>query len=264
MAAQPGVKLLYQQEIEPEVNLGQGLRMSKKPVKEKRTSEPRPRASSSRRRDSRSAEQVVDRRRTKSTSGPSTCTNDYYRSRSCARSRGHSERSPSHHLSMSSGPSSRKHSREKSLSSSSPVHPKRRKQLIEDETPKWAKNLGDCLGLSETEVRRASKSSTARPMEKAYRFEQRRYAEQYEFNTGVYELLQEAAQDSSDEGRQQALGEGLKLIKERNKLLTLADKYGWGTAAAYMADPIASDSEDEKEFIRPKRRHNQQGRKKPN
>ena len=146
--------------------------MSKKPVKERRTSEPRPRAFSSQGRDSRSAEQVVDRRRTKSTSGPST--NDYYRSRSCARSRGHSERSPSHRLSMSGGPSSRKHSREKSgLSSSSPVRHKRRKQLIEDETPKWAKNLGDCLGLSETEVRRASKSSTARPMEKAYKFEQR-------------------------------------------------------------------------------------------
>ena len=139
--------------------------------------------------------------------------------RSRARSRGHTERS----LSASSGPSSRKHSRERSLSSSSPVSPKRRKQSIEDETPEWTKNLGDRLGLLETEVRRASKSSKATPKEKAYKFEQRWYAEQYEFNTRGYELLQEAAQDSSDEGRQQALREGLKLIKERNKLLTLAD-----------------------------------------
>ena len=56
----------------------------------------------------------------------------------------------------------------------------------------------------------------------------------------------EAAQDCSDEGRQQALDEGLKLIKERNRLLTLSDKYGRGTAATDMADPITGDSEDEK------------------
>ena len=72
--------------------------------------------------------------------------------------------------------------------------------MIEDETPEWAKNLGDRLGLLETKVRRASKSSTARPKEKVYKIEQRQYVEQYEFNKGVYELLQEAAQDSSEEG----------------------------------------------------------------
>ena len=80
------------------------------------------RPSSSQGRDSRSAERVVDKGRTKSASGP--CTNDQYRSRSHARSREHSERSPSCYPSASSGPSSRKHSRERSLSSSSAVSPR--------------------------------------------------------------------------------------------------------------------------------------------
>ena len=37
-------------------------------------------------------------------------------------------------------------------------------------------------------------------------------------------------------------------INERNKILTVTDCYGWETAQAYLADPIASDSEDEKKL----------------
>ena len=37
-------------------------------------------------------------------------------------------------------------------------------------------------------------------------------------------------------------------INERNKILKVTDCYGWETAQAYLADPIASDSEDEKKL----------------
>ena len=37
-------------------------------------------------------------------------------------------------------------------------------------------------------------------------------------------------------------------INERNKILTVTDCYGWETAQAYLADSIASDSEDEKKL----------------
>ena len=33
---------------------------------------------------------------------------------------------------------------------------------------------------------------------------------------------------------------------ERNKHILLAEKYGWDTVACYTADPLASDSGDEK------------------
>ena len=37
-------------------------------------------------------------------------------------------------------------------------------------------------------------------------------------------------------------------INEQNKILMVTDCYGWETAQAYLADPIASDSEDEKKL----------------
>ena len=40
--------------------------------------------------------------------------------------------------------------------------------------------------------------------------------------------------------------EGIELIKQRNKLLVISDKYGWETGVAYMLDPIAEDSDDER------------------
>ena len=44
--------------------------------------------------------------------------------------------------------------------------------------------------------------------------------------------------------------QGKSLILERNKHLLLADKYGWDTVECYTAEPLASDSEDEKRIKR--------------
>lgn len=38
------------------------------------------------------------------------------------------------------------------------------------------------------------------------------------------------------------------LLVERNKHILLAEKYGWDTVACYTADPLASDSHDEKKI----------------
>jgi hypothetical protein len=43
---------------------------------------------------------------------------------------------------------------------------------------------------------------------------------------------------------------GRSLLRERNKHLLLADKYGWDTVECYSAEPLASDSEDEKQIKR--------------
>ena len=37
-------------------------------------------------------------------------------------------------------------------------------------------------------------------------------------------------------------------INKRNKILMVTDCYGWETVQAYLADPIAPDSEDEKKL----------------
>ncbi len=42
--------------------------------------------------------------------------------------------------------------------------------------------------------------------------------------------------------------EGKKVLVECNKHILLAEKYGWDTVRCYTAEPLASDSEDEKKI----------------
>ena len=51
---------------------------------------------------------------------------------------------------------------------------------------------------------------------------------------------------SDDEERNTLLQEGEALLVEQNKHICLADKYGWDTVECYTAEPLASDSGDEK------------------
>ena len=51
---------------------------------------------------------------------------------------------------------------------------------------------------------------------------------------------------SDDEERHNLLQEGEALLVERNKHICLADKYGWDTVECNTAEPLASDSDDEK------------------
>ena len=54
-----------------------------------------------------------------------------------------------------------------------------------------------------------------------------------------------AVEESDEEECGQLLHKGMKKINERNKILTVTDRYGWEIAQAYLTDPIMSD-EDEK------------------
>ena len=40
------------------------------------------------------------------------------------------------------------------------------------------------------------------------------------------------------------------LCLERNKNILLAEKYGWDTVACYIAEPLASHSDDEKKILK--------------
>ena len=46
------------------------------------------------------------------------------------------------------------------------------------------------------------------------------------------------------------LSQGKRILWERNKRILLAEKYGWDTVHCYTAEPLASDSEDEKRIKR--------------
>ena len=50
---------------------------------------------------------------------------------------------------------------------------------------------------------------------------------------------------NADEGSAK-LNEGKDLLLERNKHILLAKKYGWDTVACFTAEPLATDSDNEK------------------
>ena len=72
---------------------------------------------------------------------------------------------------------------------------------------------------------------------------------------------------SDDEERNTLLQEGEALLVELNKHICLADKYGWDTVECYTAEPLASDSGDEKRIkkaIKESKQLREDGRKSEN
>ena len=84
------------------------------------------------------------------------------------------------------------------------------------------------------------------PAKPAHVFSKKSYQIQSEFNNSVLKKLKDALEADTSEERSSLLEEGIELIKQRNKLLVISDKYGWETGVAYLLDPIAEDSDDER------------------
>ena len=127
------------------------------------------------------------------------------------------------------------------------------------EQPEWAKDIKTIVAMQqnnaerlqflETEIRKANKRKDPKQDTKPeYTFSKRWNEEQFEFNKSIYKKLEQATEESDEAERVSLLKEGMAKINERNKILTVTDCYGWETAQAYLADPIASNSEDEKKL----------------
>jgi hypothetical protein len=128
-----------------------------------------------------------------------------------------------------------------------------------EEPPAWATELLTQQRQNAQELKRikadiAAKSkcgstvtaATAKLAEPEFRFEGNKT--QYRLNKSVVDHPDRAiATDDGDEARNE-LSEGKKLLTERNKHILLAEKFGWDTVQCYTAEPLASDSEDEKKI----------------
>ena len=127
-----------------------------------------------------------------------------------------------------------------------------------EEPPAWAKELLSQQRQNAEELKRlksdiAAKSkcsstitANAKVAEPEFRFEGNKT--QYRLNKSVTDHLDRAlATDDREEVRNE-LSEGKKLLTERNKHILLAEKFGWDTVHCYTAEPLASDSEDEKKI----------------
>ena len=121
-------------------------------------------------------------------------------------------------------------------------------------TPSWGQKLLEYQLRSEKRLqelerfvknRGQSKVLEEAPAKPAHVFTKKSYQIQSEFNNSVLKKLKDALEADTSEDHSSLLEEGIKLIKQRNKLLVISDKYGWETGVAYMLDPIAEDSDDE-------------------
>ena len=127
------------------------------------------------------------------------------------------------------------------------------------EQPECAKDIKTIVAMHQNNaerlqfLRKANKSKDPEEDTKPeYKFSKRWNEEQFEFNKSIYNKLEQETEESDETERVGPLKEGMAKINERNKILTVTGCYGWETAQAYLADPIASDSEDEKKLKKAK------------
>ena len=123
-----------------------------------------------------------------------------------------------------------------------------------DQPPEWAKQLLEQQKANVAELKRiqdelassrAQKTTTKqRAPEPEFRFAGNK--KQYNLNREVVEKIDEALEATDSEERTGKLQEGKDKLLERNKHILLAEKYGWDTVSCYTAEPLASDSNDEK------------------
>ena len=121
------------------------------------------------------------------------------------------------------------------------------------EPPSWAKELLEQQKQYSTELKKikkdlgaAERSKQEKPNESEPEFRFEGNKKQNKLNRNVLDKIGSAMATSDDEERNTLLQEGEALLVERNKHICLADKYGWDTVECYTAEPLASDSGDEK------------------
>jgi hypothetical protein len=73
---------------------------------------------------------------------------------------------------------------------------------------------------------------------------------QYDINQSVIQRMDCTLASDDLDGVSIEISAGRSLLMEQNKHLLLADKYGCDTVECYSAEPLASDSEDERRIKR--------------
>ena len=122
-----------------------------------------------------------------------------------------------------------------------------------DNTPLWAKKLLEAHERSEErfeflekELKFQASIERSRTKSQQPEFKYKRNKIQYELNEKVLDKLEVEASASDEKAQNDALEEGKKILKERNKHIVLAQKYGWEAVDCYVQEPLACNSDDEK------------------
>ena len=115
-----------------------------------------------------------------------------------------------------------------------------------ERAPAWAEKFFNLQQVSEKrleELELSLKRANQKPMvedpQASYTFTKKLYQEQFSFNQFIAQKLTEACGllDNSNVSVQELLHEGMNIIKSRNKMLVINDRYGYKTGQACAKDP---------------------------
>ena len=128
----------------------------------------------------------------------------------------------------------------------------------EEPAPAWAKQLIAAHVRSsrsyDTELKKLQRQVNSLKRKRDSRDDQEwKYKgnkHQSDFNISVLEQLEDAKESNSLETAKRIVDKGIALIKNRNKLIKIADRDGWDTVTCYEEDPLAGDDHDDKRLRR--------------
>jgi len=132
-------------------------------------------------------------------------------------------------------------------------HGSRSRSSSPAQPPQWAKQLLEQQQANAAELKRLQNELTSSSSKGAKKqrvpdpeFHFAGNKKQYELNRDVMEKNDEALESVAADEQSAKLNESKDLLLKRNKHILLAEKYGWDTVACYTAEPLATDSDDEK------------------
>ena len=129
-------------------------------------------------------------------------------------------------------------------------------QIITKAAESAASMIEDNLKRKESDItNNAVQESVKRLKTEQPTFKRKGNKNQFDHNVEVYQHLEKAERfltDNKVEDAKKEIRQGKEIISKRQKLIKLADREddGWSVVNEYIADDLASDSEDEKHIVK--------------
>ena len=174
-------------------------------------------------------------------------------------------RSSRSHVAASSGSGrssspSRRNARERS-------HRRSRSASRSPEPPTWAKEILKALEAKTEEVKVVKEqldSLKRKSAEEEPEFKYKSNKKQFKFNTDVKDKFNQILERAgADDAITKIANEGMSLLDNRNKLISIADRDGWDVVEYFEADPLTKNDEEEKK-LRVARKEAERSREKRN
>ena len=120
------------------------------------------------------------------------------------------------------------------------------------EPPTWAKEILKALETKTQEVkvvREQLDSLKRKSVEEEPEFRYKSNKKQFKFNSDVKDQFNQILERAgADDAITKIANEGMSLLDNRNKLISIADRDGWDVVEYFEADPLTKNDEEEKKL----------------